>query len=254
MILHAIEAGPPAAPPVVLLHGLFGQARNFGAVQRALAARFRVIALDARNHGDSPHAAGMDYPTMAADVLETLQARGALPCALIGHSMGGKTAMRVALDSPDALTRLLVADIAPVSYPSHHGAYVAAMAALPLTPGLTRAAADAALSAAIPDTLMRGFLLQNLRPGAAPAWRNGLAEIAASLPALESWPESDAAPWPGPALFVRGERSDYVPPDVRPAIRARFPAARFVTIKQAGHLVHTDAPAVFLALVESFLR
>jgi pimeloyl-ACP methyl ester carboxylesterase len=254
MILHAIESGPPAASPVVLLHGLFGQARNFGALQRALSDRFRVIALDARNHGDSPHAARMDYPTMAADVLETLQARQALPCALIGHSMGGKTAMRLALDAPDALTRLLVADIAPVSYPSHHGAYVAAMAALPLTPGLTRAAADAVLSEAIPDQVMRGFLLQNLRPGAAPAWRNGLAEIAAGLPALESWPAVAAAPWPGPALFVRGALSDYVSPEHRPAIRALFPAARFVTIKQAGHLVHIDSPAVFLALVESLLR
>jgi len=253
MILHAIESGPPGAPPVALLHGLFGQARNFGALQRALADRFRVIALDARNHGDSPHAASMDYPTMAADVLETLQARGALPCALIGHSMGGKTAMRLALDAPDALSRLLVADIAPVAYPSHHGAYAAAMMALKLAPGLTRAAADAALSGAIADPVMRGFLLQNLRTGAAPAWRNGLAEIALGLPALESWPDVQAAPWPGPALFVRGERSDYVQPEHRPAIRALFPAARFVTVKHAGHLVHIDAPAVFLALVESFL-
>ena len=127
MILHAVELRPGVeprrdqadaapGPPLVLLHGLFGQARNFTQIQRALAQRWRVIALDQRNHGASPHAPDMRYATMAEDVLDTLAALDALPAALLGHSMGGKVAMRTALLHPDAVERLLVADIAPVVY------------------------------------------------------------------------------------------------------------------------------------------
>src|SRR3978361_149778 len=112
MILNAHQAGE--GPPVGLLHGLFGAARNFGAVQRALASRFRVVALDMRNHGDSPHAADMRYPTLAADVRETLVSLGSEKAAVIGHSMGGKAAMAMALRWPDQVGRVLVADIAPV--------------------------------------------------------------------------------------------------------------------------------------------
>ena len=115
MILNGTELG--SGPPVALLHGLFGSAANFGTVQKRLAERYRVIALDLRNHGTSPHAPFMSYPAMAEDVLETLRARNALPCALVGHSMGGKVAMAAALEAPGAVSRLLVADIAPAIYP-----------------------------------------------------------------------------------------------------------------------------------------
>lgn len=251
MILHATELG--TGPPVALLHGLFGAGRNLGAVQRRLAARYRVLALDLRNHGDSPHAPGMDYAALAEDVRETLAARDALPAALIGHSMGGKAAMRLTLDRPESVTRLLVADIAPVPYEHGNGAYAAAMAALPLTPGLTRAAADAALAPAVPDASVRGFLLQNLRLGAAPAWRVGLAEIAAELADIEGW-ESPPGTYPGPTLFVAGARSGYIRPEYRPAIRALFPAARFVTLRGSGHWVHADNPDGFIAVAEAFLH
>src|SRR5664279_6186663 len=117
MILNAIQSG--GGPPVVLLHGLFGAARNFGAVQRALSPRFRVMALDMRNHGDSPHGADMRYTTMAADVRETLEALGVDHAAVVGHSMGGKAAMALALTEPDTVARVLVSDIAPVPY--EHG-------------------------------------------------------------------------------------------------------------------------------------
>lgn len=252
MILHATEMG--AGPPVALLHGLFGTARNLGTVQRRLAARFRVLALDLRNHGDSPHAPGMSYAEMADDVRETLASMGALPAALIGHSMGGKTAMRAALDHPDSVTRLLVADIAPVPYAHGMGIYAAAMAALPLTPGLTRAAADAALAPAVPEASVRGFLLQNLRLGAEPAWRIGLPEITAALPDIEGWATKRGATYPGPTLFLAGARSPYIQPAHRPAIRALFPAARFVTLKNAGHWVHADNPDGFIAVAEAFLH
>ena len=250
MMLHAVALGQ--GPPLALLHGLFGQAGNFATLQRRLAATHRVLALDLRNHGASFHAADMSYPTLAADVLETLHASDALPCALAGHSMGGKVAMRAALDAPEAVARLLVADIAPAAYPPAFRDLAAAMAAIPLQPGLTRAQADAALGEAAPPGV-RAFLLQNLRFGAAPHWRIGLAEITAALPVLEAWPDADATAYAGPALFVAGERSDYIRPEHRPAIRALFPAARFVTVRHAGHWVHADNPAGFAAVLAAFL-
>ncbi len=249
MILHAIDIGHGA--PLVVLHGLFGAARNFGAVQRALAARYRVIALDLRNHGTSPHAAGMSYSEMAADVLETLTQLGTGAVALLGHSMGGKVAMRLALEHPQSVSRLIVADISPVPYLPHHRAYAAAM--LRLSGDLSRAQADAALTAAVPEAPIRSFLLQNFQPGAAPPWRTGLSEIAAGLPQIEGWDDTPGTRYDGPTLFIAGETSDYIRPQHRQPIRALFPGARFVTIRNAGHWLHADNPAAFVAVVESFL-
>jgi len=251
MILRAIAAGQ--GEPIVLLHGLFGAARNLGAVQRALAPRFRVIALDLRNHGSSPHAPEMDYSIMAEDVLQTLATLDALPAALVGHSMGGKTAMVVALARPDAVSRLVVADIAPVPYRHGNERIAEALLALPLSPGLTRPAADAALAGAVPDTSMRGFLLQNLVVGERPHWRIGLAGIAGAIPALEGWETPAGVSYDGATLFVAGALSDYVRPDYRSAIRALFPRARFVTLKNAGHWVHVDNPSGFVSVLEGFL-
>ncbi len=246
MILAAHSLGEGA--PVALLHGLFGSARNLGQVHRALAARFRVIAIDLRNHGDSPHAATMDYPAMAADVLDTLQAQDALPAGVMGHSMGGKVAMRLALHDPGAVSRLAVADIAPVPYPSHFGGYVAAMRAVP--PGLSRNAADAALAPAIDDPRIRGFLLHNWRPGV--GWRIALDAIEACLPRIEAWETPVEPPYAGPTLFIAGAKSDYILPAYRPAIRAQFPAARFATIKDAGHWLHAEQPAAFIETLAAF--
>jgi esterase len=249
-MLHAIERG--SGPPLALLHGLFGHAGNFGAVQRELARKFRVLALDLRNHGQSPHAEDMRYATLAEDVLETLRARDALPCALLGHSMGGKAAMTLALTSSSSVSRLIVADVAPVSYGHGMRRYVDAMRGIPLVPDLTRAVADAALAEEVPDTTMRGFLLQNLRFGERASWRFGLNEIAAAMPGIEGWPDVTGR-YDGPALFFAGARSDYILLQHRPAIRALFPAARFVTLKDAGHWLHADNPAGFVAVVEAFL-
>lgn len=253
MILHAVERG--AGPPVALLHGLYGQGSNLASVQRRLAEGRRVISLDLRNHGASPHAPTMSYPDMAEDVLETLRARGALPCALVGHSMGGKVAMCAALDAPAAVSRLLVADVAPVAYDHAkiHGRYIAAMSALKLHPGLTRNDADAELVPAVPDLATRGFLLLNLKLGATPSWRLNLEAIGSALPGLVGWPETEGARYPGPTLFVAGARSDYVLPAYRPAIHALFPQARFVTLKAAGHWLHADDPDGFARVVEAFV-
>jgi hypothetical protein len=251
VILAGTELG--AGPPVALLHGLFGAAANFGTVQKRLAERFRVIALDLRNHGNSPHAPHMSYPTMAEDVLETLRARSALPCALVGHSMGGKVAMAAALEAPGAVSRLAVADIAPVRYPPAFRPYAEAMAAIPLRPGLTRVEADRALAAAIAQPAIRAFLLQNLRFGTEPGWRINLKVITECLPVIEGWPEPDDGPYRGSTVFVSGARSDYIRPEHRPAIRELFPSAVFATLKAAGHWLHADNPEGFVGLVDAFM-
>lgn len=251
MQLNLIEAGE--GPPVVLLHGLFGAAQNWGALQKRLAARFRVLALDLRNHGASGHAAAMDYPSMAADVAETIASRALAPVAVLGHSMGGKVAMTLALEEPELVARLIVADIAPVPYPPSLRAYVAALQAITLRPGLTRGQADADLAETIPEPGIRAFLIQNLRLGEGPPrWRLGLAEIAAAMPLIEGFPEF-AAPYPGPVLVLAGERSGYIRPAHHERFRALFPAVRFGSVANAGHWLHADNPAGFLRAVEPFL-
>jgi pimeloyl-ACP methyl ester carboxylesterase len=251
MRLNLVEAGTGA--PVALLHGLFGSVGNWGSVQKALAARWRVLALDLPNHGASPHRFGVDYPGMAADVADTLEAAGALPAAVIGHSMGGKAAMVLALTRPQAVTRLVVADIAPVPYPPQRRPFLDAMRALRLHPGLTRREADAALAEGVPEAGIRAFLLQNLRFGPeGPAWRLGLDEIAATMPAIEHFPDLPGR-YEGPTLVLAGEHSDYIRPEHHVLFRARFPAARFATIPGAGHWVHAENPRGFLGEIEAFL-
>ena len=255
MRLHAVEAGTARGDdaPVVLLHGLFGAAANFGAIQRRLASGGRVIAFDLRNHGVSPHDPAMSYAAMAADVLDSLMGLGAPRATLVGHSMGGKVAMQAALLQPDRVSRLVVADIAPVRYAPAFQGFVDAMLALPLPPGLKRAEADAALAPVVIDARVRSFLLQNLQFGPAPAWRIGLREIAANLPIIEGWDAPPGSHFAGPTLVLRGERSDYVQSEHRPAIRALFPAARFTSLKGAGHWLHADAPDAFAAVLQAFL-
>jgi pimeloyl-ACP methyl ester carboxylesterase len=186
-------------------------------------------------------------------VLQTLEQLGALPAVLLGHSMGGKAAMQAALTQPDAVSRLIVADIAPVPYPPHLRATAAAMAATPLVPGTTRAQADAVLAVSVPDAGMRSFLLQNLQLGAEPAWRIGLSEIIAGLADIEAWDPPEGARYAGPTLFIAGATSDYIRTEHRPVIRSMFPRSRFVTLKNAGHWLHADNPAGFVAVVEAFL-
>ena len=249
MILHATDIGQGA--PAILLHGLFGAGTNFGTIQRRLAQTRRVLAFDLRNHGRSPHDSVMTYPAMAQDVLDTMHAHDIESAALVGHSMGGKVAMTLALRDPASVTRLLIADIAPVAYPPRYDTIIQAMTALDLRPNLTRTDADTALTDAAPDPVMRQFLLSNLRFGATPEWRIGLSEIAAGLPEIMGW--DGAGRFDGPTLVLRGERSDYTLPEHRALFRALFPAARFATLRGAGHWLHADAPDAFTATVDAFL-
>lgn len=252
MILAMTEAGE--GPPLVLLHGLFGAGQNWGGIRRALAPRHRVLTPDLRNHGMSPRHAAMDYATMAADIANTLDAAGVAQAAVLGHSMGGKVAMAFALAHPERVERLVVADIAPVRYRPALRGYIDAMQALPLRPGLTRREADAHLAATIPEPGIRAFLLQSLRFEAdPPAWRLGLAELAAAMPVIEDFAPPPGAWYDGPVLIMAGERSGYIRPEHHAAFRALFPRATFTTIANAGHWVHAENPQAFLAALEPFL-
>lgn len=252
MKLNLLETG--AGAPVVLLHGLMGSAQNWGGIARRLGLRHRALAMDARNHGVSGHAAGMDYAAMAADVVETLAAAGIGRAAVLGHSMGGKTAMMLALSRPDLVGRLVVADIAPVRYAAPSRAYVEAMARMALHPGMTRRDAMAALADAVPEAAIRAFLVQNLVFGdGAPRWRIGLSAIAAGMDAVEDFAPPRDARYTGPVLCIRGSRSGYVQPAHMAAISGYFPAVRHAELA-TGHWVHADDPHGFLALIEPFLE
>ncbi len=252
-MLHVLETGAAGpAPTLLIAHGLFGSARNWGGIARTLADRGRVVSADLRNHGDSPWAEDHSYPALAADLAELSEALGP-PLDVLGHSMGGKAAMALALTRPDLVRRLVVADIAPVAYSHSQAHLVAAMRALDLAGRPTRAEADRRLAAAVPDAGLRAFLLQSLDLRAdPPRWRLNLSALGANMAAITGWPDLPGR-FEGPALFLAGAASDYVRPEHRAAIRRAFPAARLARIPGAGHWLHADRPAEVAAAVRAFL-
>ncbi|MFD2235737.1 alpha/beta fold hydrolase [Phaeospirillum tilakii] len=253
MRLAVTALGDPGLPPLVILHGLLGSARNWGGIARALADRHRVLAFDLPNHGASPWTERMDYPFQARLVADEIAALGR-PVALLGHSMGGKVAMTLALSRPELVGRLVAVDIAPVRYAHSFAPYLRAMRGLKLASLTGREQADAAMAAAVPDPAVRALLLHNLeRSEAGWRWRPNLAVLLAEMEEILDFPAALPQPvFAGPALFVTGRESDYVDPAGWTAIRARFPAARRVELA-AGHWVHAEAPAAFLEAVAGFL-
>lgn len=251
MILNAAVTGEGA--PLVMIHGLFGAARNLGILTRALSKGAKVIALDLRNHGESPHGLPMDFATMAGDVAETLDALGIGRADVCGHSLGGKTAMALALMQPGRVNRLCVMDIAPVSYDHDYEDYVEAMLAMPLSPSLTRGEADAFLAVSVKAAPMRAFLLNNLVLGETPRWRVGLEEIRQAMPELLAWKDLPGQrPFTGPALFLRGADSSYVTPEAEAVIDALFPGAVRQSIEGAAHWLHADKPREVIAALQAF--
>ena len=242
-------------PPALVLHGLFGSGTNWRSIARRLEHRLECHLVDQRNHGRSPHARGMTYPSLAGDVLAYLDARHIDRAGLIGHSMGGKTAMSLALTAPERVRWLIVADVAPAPSPSDHRPILDALKALPLEVLATRGAADLALAPAIPDSGLRQFLLQNLAcEDARLRWRIDLDTIAGALPDLTDFPPTrPGVIYEGPTLFLRGERSDYLTDRHEPRIRALFPFAADATIAAAGHWLHAEQPAAVVARIERFL-
>jgi pimeloyl-ACP methyl ester carboxylesterase len=252
-MLHAIRHGAAgAAPPLVIAHGLFGSARNWGAIARRLAAGREVIAVDLRNHGDSFRDPDHSYAALAADLAAAVAAEGGR-ADVLGHSMGGKAAMALALTRPELVRRLVVADIAPVAYRHSQIGYVRAMQGVDLGRVARRSAAEAALAAAVPEPAVRAFLAQSVAVGPeGAAWKLDLATLAEQMPAIMGFPDLPGR-FEGPALFLAGARSDYVRPEHHAPIRARFPRARFETLPGVGHWLHAEAPGPFAAAVEAFL-
>lgn len=247
-------------PRIAFLHGLFGQGRNWTTVATALSDAFRVTLVDLPNHGRSPWTADVSYRSMAESVADLLGTQDE-PGTVVGHSMGGKVAMVLALRHPALVVRLGVVDIAPVSYVGRHdfGGYVAAMRSLDLDHLRTRAEADEAMAGSISDSRVRAFLLQNLRRDRTGGWRwqMNLPVLGDSLDQLGGWPEGTTSdrPWPpyaGPVLWLAGAGSDYVTPGNATAMRSWFPRAQLVRIKGAGHWVHAEQPAVFTSVVRRF--
>jgi pimeloyl-ACP methyl ester carboxylesterase len=252
MPLNTIEVG--AGPGLVILHGLLGSARNWRAVAQALGDRRRVIAVDLPNHGASPWVEAMDYPFLARQV-EAVIARVGPSAALLGHSMGGKAAMVVALTRPDLVERLMVVDIAPVAYAHTFAPYIRAMRAVRLEDAAKRGDVEQALARQIADPKLRAFLMQNLEHGAGGyRWRANLAVLGAAMDDLLGFPDLDGAVYDGPALFLAGAQSDYVRPEHEPLIKRLFPRAELRRVEGAGHWLHADRPREFLAVARAFLE
>ena len=251
MKLHIRTLGE--GPPVILLHGLFGSNENLGGLARALADDHLVIGMDLRNHGRSPHGTPIDYATLAEDVRETMDAEGIERADVIGHSMGGKAAMELALAKPDRVRRLVIIDIAPIAYEGRHDDELGAMRGLDLAAVRSRADADRALAGQVPNAAVRQFLLKNLvRVDGGFAWRIPLEIIEHEYADIAAAPPSPG-PYEGPALLLRGAASGYVPASAEPAIHERFPNARIETIADAGHWPHVEQPEAVLDRIVRFL-
>ncbi|MEO8935741.1 MAG: alpha/beta fold hydrolase [Burkholderiaceae bacterium] len=242
--------------PLLLLHGLYGSGTNWRRIAKALSDRHRVVSVDLRNHGASPWAATMSYAEMAGDVAALIDRLGLERPAILGHSMGGKVAMTLALTDPARVGSLIVVDIAPVSYGDHFSTYTQAMRGVDAVQATSRDEIRRVLLQTIPDDRIVGFLMTNLvRQGEQYDWRINLMALAASMHEIGSFPESLAGlTFEGPVTVIDGERSDYVSAGDRPRFLAHFPAARFVTIADAGHWLHADQPEPFIAAVRAALN
>jgi esterase len=252
MQLNFKESGQGRA--VVLLHGLFGSSDNWYSVAQRLGETFHVYVIDQRNHGQSPHSPEMDYPLMASDVDKFLTARGLASAMVIGHSMGGKTAMQLALHFPHRVEKLVVADMAPRAYAPRHDEIFAALLGLDLSKFQTRGQIEDALVPDIPNQVLRRFLLKSLgrAPDSGFFWKINLQDIAENYWRLRE-PVAGNAPFTKPVLFIRGGKSDYIRPEDEPLIHEWFPAAQIQTIPDASHWIHSDKPEEFLRLVLGFL-
>ena len=256
MLLHYLDQGQ--GRPLVILHGLFGTLDNWQTLARrwATEAGLRVISVDLRNHGRSFHSPEHTYALMAQDVLDLFEhLQLGADATLMGHSMGGKVAMRLALDHPERLAKLIVVDIAPrFSDMEHQDDIVAGLQAVDFTTCTNRQEADAALAGYVPNVGTRQFLLKNLyrTEDSTFAWRINLKVLAAQLAAIGEATTS-AAPFLKPTLFIRGGKSDYITTeDKLHGIPALFPNSQVATVVDAGHWVHAEKPEEIFEMVKTF--
>ncbi|XP_028938579.1 protein ABHD11 [Ornithorhynchus anatinus] len=253
--------GPTQEAPLVFLHGLFGSKTNFQSIAKSLARQTgrKVLTVDARNHGESTHSSEMSYEAMSADLQALLSQLGLPRCVLIGHSMGGKTAMTLALQKPELVERLVSVDISPeeTTGVSDFPSFVAAMQAVRIPKELTRSQArklaDEQLKPVIQEVSVRQFLVTNLVEAAGRyVWRVNLEALTHHMDALMGFPQLPGT-YSGPTLFLGGSNSQFIRPSHHPKIRRLFPQAQILSVPGAGHWVHADQPHDFTAAVRDFL-
>lgn len=251
-MLNWIAHGTPTDKlPLLIAHGLYGSARNWGVIAKRLSDERQVIAVDMRNHGLSPWTDTHSYPEMADDLAEVIGEFGG-HVDVVGHSMGGKSAMMLALTHPDTVRRLVVADIAPVAYTHSQIQFIDAMRAVDLNTITRRSEAAEQLAAHGVEPSLQSFFTQSLDVSGK-RWLLNLETLADQMPNVMGFPNVTTQ-WPGSALFLSGAESDYVTPDHRPRIRSLFPKARFARIPGAGHWLHAEKPREFEASVRAYLN
>lgn len=249
MLNYSIHGDAPGTP-LLIAHGLYGSGRNWGVIAKRLSDARRVITVDMRNHGDSFWDDDNSYPALARDLADVIDHIGA-PLDVVGHSMGGKAAMTLALTRPDAVHRLVVGDIAPVRYGHSQMQYITAMRGVDLQNVSRRSEANDQLAALGVDAALTSFLTQSLDIKEK-RWRLNLDALAANMASILDFPDLGAT-YDGPTLFLSGASSDYVARTYRPTIQALFPRARFARITGAGHWLHADNPRAFEATVRAYL-
>ena len=244
-----------SGPAVILMHGMFGSLSNLAGLARVIDGDHRVISVDLRNHGDSPHEEAMDIPLMAADIIELMDDLRLPSAVLIGHSLGGKVAMQIALNHPQRVAGLVVGDISPVQYPQTNNVLALdALEALSQQQITSRAAADETMGRYIDEPVTKGFLLKNVRRLTADKFelKLNMASItknyATSLCAAPA-----GVPFSGPTLFIKGEVSAYIQEKHKPVIDQLFPNAKLEIMTGVGHWLHAEKPQVFNDLVLNFI-
>jgi pimeloyl-ACP methyl ester carboxylesterase len=241
-------------PPLLVLHGLFGSLDNWRTLAKRMGAHYSTYIIDQRNHGRSPHSDYMDYPTLAADVAEFCETHGLTEVTLLGHSMGGKTAMQLVKDHPALVDQLIVVDMSPVAYPPHHSAIIEGLQQIDLGQLASRTEANELLQAYVPEEGQRQFLLKGLVRDSAGGfkWRFNLDAIARHYDRILAGITFD---WPfdRPTLFMRGEHSPYLAPENQEPLDELFMNYELVTLEGAGHWIHAEKPEAFLAALGNFL-
>jgi len=239
--------------PLIILHGLFGSLTNWRTVGRSLSNRYRVINVDLRNHGHSPHEPGLSYTQMADDVLELMDDLGLGSAQIMGHSLGGKLGMFLADRDPERVQKLIVVDIAPKRYPPWHQDIFDALNAVNLNQLKSRQQAKDMMAEHVFDATVREFLATNLeRHDGQWRWRFNLPALAEAYPGTSEMPELHGF-FAGPVLFIRGANSSYIEDTDFPLLRKQFPGACLVTLTNAKHWPHIEAPEAFLTAVRQFL-
>jgi pimeloyl-ACP methyl ester carboxylesterase len=253
MKLHFQEFGK--GKPIIILHGLFGSSDNWVTVGRKLAESYKVYLLDQRNHGDSPHAESHNYEAMSADLKQFIEEHKIENPHIIGHSMGGKTAMYFAVKNPDMYDKLVVVDIGPKAYPVHHDTILEGLNSIKLSELKSRNDADKALEEYISDKGVRQFLLKNLTRGEDKnfVWKINLTVLGKNIEAVGKGLEERLATEKD-TLFIGGKNSDYIRSEDHITIVNFFPNAKIEMIEGAGHWIHAEKPEAFLDVLMDFLR